>query len=159
MLTFAMYKSEFGFIKLAYQNETIYFLKKIETDEIDFGIKTEFTDFVFSQLQEYFCGKRKTFDFNYELQGTDFQKKVWNALRDIPYGETRTYKDIAIAIGNPKAYRAVGLANNKNPITIVVPCHRVIGSSGKLVGYAGGLEMKQKLLHLENPEKNLIKNY
>jgi len=93
------------------------------------------------------------FDFKYDLQGTDFQKKVWHALEQIPYGETRSYKDIATAIGNAKASRAVGMANNRNPITIAVPCHRVIGSSGKLVGYAGGLEMKEKVLELESKNK------
>ena len=98
---------------------------------------------------EYLEGKRKVFDFPYEFHGTEFQKKVWKKLCDIPYGETRTYKDIAIAIGNPKACRAVGMSNNKNPITIAVPCHRVIGANGKLVGYAGGIEMKKKLLEIE----------
>lgn len=98
---------------------------------------------------EYLSGKRKAFDFAFELDGTDFQNKVWEELTHIPYGETRTYKEIAIAIGNPKASRAVGMANNKNPISIVVPCHRVIGFDGKLVGYAGGLDMKKALIDLE----------
>ena len=108
-----------------------------------------FSDMVFLQVQEYLQGKRVAFDFPYKLHGTEFQKKVWNALCNIPYGETCTYKDIATAIGNPKACRAVGMANNKNPITIAIPCHRVIGASGKLVGYAGGLEMKKALIKLE----------
>ncbi len=82
--------------------------------------------------------------------GTVFQKKVWNALCNIPYGETRSYKQVAEAVGNNKASRAVGMANNKNPIMIVIPCHRVIGSNGSLVGYAGGLDIKEKLLFLEN---------
>ncbi len=101
------------------------------------------------QLKAYFEGKRKSFDLPFGFSGTDFQKKVWQALIEIPYGETRTYQDIAKAIGNPKAARAVGMANNKNSIAIVVPCHRVIGSNGKLTGYAGGLEIKAKLLRLE----------
>ena len=101
------------------------------------------------QLSEYLKGERKTFDLPLNPKGTDFQKCVWRALCDIPYGETRTYKQIAEAIGNPKAVRAVGMANNRNPITIIVPCHRVIGTNGKLVGYGGGLEMKEFLLRLE----------
>lgn len=106
-------------------------------------------DLAVYQLKEYFAGKRKIFDFPYQLKGTDFQQKVWAALCEIPYGQTRTYKDIALAIGNPRACRAVGMANNKNPMSIVVPCHRVIGSNGKLVGYGSGLDMKQALLQLE----------
>ena len=126
-------------------------LKKIYTDEV--GKKTEFTDRVYKELVEYFNGERKSFDFEYKLVGTDFQIKVWEALCDIPYGENRSYKDIAEAVGSPKAYRAVGMANNKNPITFAVPCHRVIGSNGKLIGYAGGIEMKKKLLDMEKSNK------
>ena len=104
----------------------------------------------FLQLEQYFKGERKEFSLPLNPKGTPFMKNVWNALCDIPYGKTVTYKDIAQAVGNPKACRAVGLANNKNPIAIVIPCHRVIGCSGKLVGYAGGLDLKRKLLVLEN---------
>lgn len=111
------------------------------------------SDTAFAQLQEYFQGKRMIFDFPFKLSGTEFQKKVWTTLCDIPYGETRSYKDIAKAVGNPKASRAVGMANNKNPISIVVPCHRVIGADGKLVGYGNGLDMKQKLLELEKKKQ------
>lgn len=103
----------------------------------------------FAQLSEYFSGKRKTFNLPLLLKGTDFQKQVWQALLKIPFGETRSYKQIAEAIGNPKAVRAVGMANNKNPLLIVVPCHRVIGANGKLVGYAVGLDKKEYLLRLE----------
>lgn len=103
----------------------------------------------FRQLSEYFSGKRKTFNLPLLLKGTDFQKQVWQALLKIPFGETRSYKQIAEAIGNPKAVRAVGMANNKNPLLIVVPCHRVIGANGKLVGYAVGLDKKEYLLRLE----------
>lgn len=103
----------------------------------------------FEQLKEYFEGRRKTFDLPLNPKGTDFQKKVWQTLCDIPYGETRTYKQIAEQCGNSKASRAVGMANNKNPIGIVIPCHRVIGVNGALTGYAGGLDKKQKLLNLE----------
>lgn len=105
-----------------------------------------------TQLIEYFEGKRKKFDLPLHAHGTIFQNKVWEALSEIPYGETRSYGEIAEFINNPKASRAVGLANNKNPFPIVVPCHRVIGSSGKLVGYASGLEIKKKLLQLERVE-------
>ena len=101
------------------------------------------------QLDEYFAGKRETFDLPLAPKGTEFQQKVWNALKEIPYGETRTYGEIAAAIGNPKAARAVGMANNKNPIGILIPCHRVVGANGKLVGYAGGMEKKEFLLELE----------
>ncbi len=104
-----------------------------------------------NQLKEYFIGKREKFDLYLEPQGgTEFQKKVWKALQEIPYGETRSYKDIAINIGNEKACRAVGMANNKNPIPIFIPCHRVIGSNGNLIGYAGGLDIKETLLRIEN---------
>jgi len=101
------------------------------------------------QIEEYLIGKRKKFSLPLFMQGTEFQKDVWKALQSIPYGETRSYKDIAVQIGRPKAMRAVGLANNRNPISIIVPCHRVIGHDGKLVGYAGGLKLKQKLLDME----------
>jgi len=102
-----------------------------------------------SQIQNYFNGKSKKFDLKLNPEGTDFQKKVWQALQSIPYGETVTYKDIAIKIGNEKASRAVGMANGKNPIPIIVPCHRVIGSNGKLTGYAFGVPLKNKLILLE----------
>ncbi|MDF2617091.1 MAG: Methylated-DNA--protein-cysteine methyltransferase [Sedimentibacter sp.] len=101
------------------------------------------------QLNEYLEGKRNSFDLPLNPKGTEFQKKVWAALCDIPYGETRSYKQIAESVGNPKACRAVGMANNKNPIMIFIPCHRVVGSDGSLTGYAGGLDMKEKLLSLE----------
>lgn len=101
------------------------------------------------QLEEYFTGERKAFCLPLGPKGTDFQQRVWKALQEIPYGETRTYGEIAAAVGNPKAARAVGMANNRNPIGIIVPCHRVVGANGKLVGYAGGMEKKEWLLELE----------
>ena len=101
------------------------------------------------QLDEYFAGKRKDSDVPTRLNGTEFQKRVWLALRDIPYGKTASYKDIAAAVGCPKGYRAVGMANNRNPISIIYPCHRVVGSDGSLTGYGGGLDVKAKLLELE----------
>ena len=102
-----------------------------------------------NQLEEYFAGKRKTFDLPLAPKGTAFQQKVWSALQEIPYGDVCTYKDIAVAIGNPKGCQAVGGANGKNPIAIIIPCHRVIGKNGKLVGYAGGMGNKEFLLELE----------
>ena len=101
------------------------------------------------QLIEYFSGQRKVFDILLDFEGTDFQKQVWSALLTIPYGETRSYKQIAQQLGNEKAVRAVGAANGKNPISIIAPCHRVIGAGGALVGFAGGLDKKEILLRLE----------
>ncbi|WP_257351426.1 methylated-DNA--[protein]-cysteine S-methyltransferase [Pseudalkalibacillus decolorationis] len=101
------------------------------------------------QIDEYFARKRKLFDLPLDLFGTDFQKKVWKGLIEVPYGETYSYKDIATMIGSPKAVRAIGSANNKNPLPIIIPCHRVIGSNGSLVGYGGGLDKKEILLDLE----------
>ena len=103
-----------------------------------------------AQIDEYLVGKRQRFTIPINLQGTEFQTAVWRTLQNIPFGETRSYKDIAAAIGRPKAVRAVGMANNRNPIVIIVPCHRVIGSDGSLTGYGGGLPLKQRLLELEN---------
>jgi O-6-methylguanine DNA methyltransferase len=101
------------------------------------------------ELQEYFARKRREFTFPLDLRGTDFQQACWRALLSIPYGATRTYADIARAVGKPNAFRAVGMANNRNPIAIVVPCHRVIASDGTLCGYGGGLDVKRRLLELE----------
>lgn len=101
------------------------------------------------QLAEYFAGQRQVFDLPLRVQGTPFQQRVWAALREIPYGQTRSYKQIAEQIGSPHASRAVGMANNRNPIAILIPCHRVIGADGSLTGYAGGLAAKERLLALE----------
>lgn len=101
------------------------------------------------QLGEYFAGERRTFDVPLSFSGTDFQKRVWNALLTIPFGQTRSYREIALQIGRPTASRAVGAANGRNPISIIAPCHRVIGSTGKLTGFAGGLDAKTYLLKLE----------
>ena len=102
------------------------------------------------QLNEYLIGERTEFDLPLKPEGTAFQKKVWEALCTIPYGQTRSYKEIAVQIGNEKACRAVGMANNRNPISIIIPCHRVIGADRSLVGYGGGLNIKVKLLNLES---------
>lgn len=120
--------------------------------EIKEGEKEEnhpLLQFAKKELEEYFQGKRKDFSVPLKPDGTVFQKKVWKALTEIPYGETRTYGEIAAAVGNEKASRAVGMANHCNPIPIIIPCHRVIGKNGKLTGYAGGLEKKTVLLELE----------
>jgi O-6-methylguanine DNA methyltransferase len=101
------------------------------------------------ELEEYFAGQRREFSFALDLRGTDFQRACWQALLAIPYGETRSYADIARAVGRPQGFRAVGMANNRNPVAIVVPCHRVIASDGTLCGYGGGLDVKRKLLELE----------
>lgn len=102
-----------------------------------------------SELKEYISGERRTFTFPLDFEGTDFQRQVWGALQDIPYGETRSYGDIATCINNPKAARAVGQANHRNPLPLVIPCHRVCGHNGGLTGFAGGLTCKQYLLDLE----------
>ena len=115
----------------------------IEDEHHPILLKTE------KQLTEYFNHQRTVFDLALDFQGTDFQKKVWQALLTIPFGETRSYKQIAEQIGNVKAVRAVGAANGKNPISIIAPCHRVVGANGKLVGFAGGLENKEILLKIE----------
>lgn len=107
------------------------------------------TEAAIIQLKEYFSGQRKIFDLPLEPAGTVFQKKVWNALCDIPYGKTVSYRQIAEKIDCPKGFRAVGMANNKNPISIIIPCHRVIGADGSLTGYGGGLSVKESLLQLE----------
>ena len=107
------------------------------------------------QLKEYFAGRRQEFDLPLSTRGTEFQKSVWGALRKIPYGKTISYGEQAKAIGRPKAVRAVGGTNGKNPLSIVVPCHRVIGRSGKLTGYAGGIENKEFLLNLEGAQFSL----
>lgn len=115
---------------------------------------TELLSMATIQLDEYFQGKRTTFSLPFKLTGTPFQLAVWKELQNIPYGQTTSYKEIAQKINKPKAYRAVGMANNKNPLPIIIPCHRVIGSNGKLIGYAGGLKLKNYLLELEKSHTN-----
>jgi len=130
----------------------MYIAEKIPED-INMG-ETQLLKKANQQLQEYLIGKRKIFDLPLAPRGTEFQQKVWSSLQEIPYGKTNSYKDIAKNIGNIKACRAVGMANNKNPILIFIPCHRVIGANGKLVGYAGGLNVKEKLLEIEKQNAN-----
>jgi methylated-DNA-[protein]-cysteine S-methyltransferase len=111
---------------------------------------------VIRQLRAYFGGELKEFDLPLALEGTEFQPRVWESLRTIPYGETISYGQLAVRIGNPKAARAVGLANASNPIPIIIPCHRVIGNDGSLTGFGGGLSTKKKLLALENRQMSLL---
>jgi len=150
---FAYYNTKYGIIKIGYIKNLITLIKFTTQDEYCDKNRNEISDKAYKQIREYFEGKRKIFDLPLLLMGTEFQKKVWNALSKIPYGETRSYKQIAIEIGNNKASRAIGMANNKNPIIIVIPCHRVIGVNGKLVGYGGGLDRKEAFLKLESKNK------
>ena len=159
-MNYMIYHFEIGDMVIGEENEKIVlieFLKdiKVKRKIINSSKKIETKEIkkAYIELKEYFEGGRKVFDIPIKLNGTDFQKKVWEELLKIQYGETKSYLDIAKSIGNPKACRAVGMANNKNKIIIIVPCHRVIGSNKKLVGYAGGLDVKEKLLNLEKANK------
>ena len=124
-------------------------LVSIKFGKIHSHKSSDFLELVADQLCEYFTGERQQFDIDLAPKGTDFQKRAWNALLDIPYGKTKTYKEQALKLGGVNYTRAVGGANNKNPIPIIIPCHRVIGASGSLVGYAGGVKVKESLLQLE----------
>lgn len=144
-------RTPLGFVKIVEQDHMISeisFVKEIQEKEDNH--ESPILKEAKSQLLEYMAGGRKAFDLPMKEQGTAFQKKVWQALRSIPYGETRSYKQIAEMIGNPKASRAVGMANNKNPILLLTPCHRVLGSNGQLVGFAAGIDIKKELLKIEN---------
>lgn len=145
----AIYHAPVGELVITYQAGAVIALKRADATALPEDAPNALTEAVCQQLNEYFAGTRTAFDFPLRLQGTPFQEKVWAALRDIPYGETRSYQQIAQAIGQPKACRAVGMANHRNPIYIVVPCHRVVGANGALTGYGGGLDMKKALLELE----------
>ena len=145
---FAVYNTKIGKLKIEYDSDAITGITSAKNEK-EQGIRSELSDKTALQLEEYFDGKRKEFDISIKLIGTEFQKKVWNELLKIPYGETVSYKDIAINTGNPKACRAVGMANHNNTILIIVPCHRVINENKKLGGYALGLDLKRRLLELE----------
>lgn len=158
---FSYYDSPLGKIKIEEKDNYIVGISFVsDNDIISEEINTERENSIITrckiQLDEYFNGYRRDFDLEIKfLKGTDFQKNVWNELRKIPYGETISYKELAGRIGNPKACRAVGGANNKNPIGIIVPCHRVIGANGKMIGYAEGVDKKEFLLKLEKINSNL----
>lgn len=146
------YNTKIGKIAIVENGEgitNIYPAEMLEIDKIE-EKETEIIKETAKQLNEYLEGKRKEFTIPLAPEGTDFQRRVWNELIKVPFGITVSYKDIAERIGNPKASRAVGMANNRNPILIIVPCHRVVGSNGSLVGYACGLEVKKELLKIED---------
>ena len=148
------YETKIGVIGIVENGEGITHLNlgRIKDSHVTL-IETPLLRRAYEQLTEYLEQDRRVFDLPLITQGTEFQQKVWRALQCIPYGKTCSYKEIAEKVGNVKACRAVGMANNKNPIAIFIPCHRVIGANGKLVGYAGGLDIKEKLLELERVEK------
>lgn len=152
-LYYGYYKSPIGNLRIVVDENSLVALDFNE-DEKKQSDEHSYIKEVKNQLDEYFKGKRDLFDLNIKINGTDFQNKVWNELTKIPYGETISYKELATRIGNDKACRAVGNANNKNKISIVIPCHRVVGSNKKLVGYAGGLEKKEWLINHENKVTN-----
>lgn len=152
-MNFAFYESQFGLIKIGYENGEICSIKTAEIIDCE-NEPSVLTEEAFKQLEEFFKKERKTFDLPLKIKGTPFQEKVWRALIEIPYGEMRTYGEIAEKIGCPKGARAVGSAVHNNPLWIVVPCHRVVGKDGKLTGYAGGLTMKEVLLKNEKKIKN-----
>jgi methylated-DNA-[protein]-cysteine S-methyltransferase len=138
--------SDKGLVAILWENDSprrVRLSELVEDEHHPVLVETE------RQLEEYFAGKRKAFSVALDMRGTRFQKDVWEALLAIPFGETRSYGQLANQLGNPRATRAVGAANGRNPVSIIVPCHRVIGSSGKLTGFAGGLDAKARLLGLE----------
>lgn len=150
------YKSPIGIVEIVGTEEVVSSIMFIEGDEVSNTVNSETPQVLVDcsiQLDEYFKGERHVFSFPYNFEGTEFQKKVWNALTTIPYAETGSYKDIATAINNEKAVRAVGTANGKNRLSIIIPCHRIIGSNGRLTGYAGGLWRKEWLLQHERSFK------
>ena len=145
----AYYNTSLCPIEISYEKDIIMGIRILQDKIKDEGRRTDFTDKAFCCLEEYFSGKKKDIILDYVLLGTEFQIKVWSAILQIPYGETRSYKEIAEKINHPKSYRAVGSACNKNPVPFIVPCHRVIGSDGRMVGYGGGINIKEKLIRLE----------
>ena len=147
MIYNAYYPSPFGMLRIGHEDGSVVSIS--HADNCQDHVPSPVSDLAHAQLQEYFSGKRRRFDFPICPVGTPFQLSVWEALRDIPYGEIRTYGQIASVIGKPGAARAVGMACNRNPLWIVIPCHRVVGSNHALTGYAGGLDMKRSLLALE----------
>lgn len=150
-MNYHTYKTALGYMTVSEKNsivKNVCFGKHKFADGKEY--ESETIKQAIAQITQYLKGERQNFSLNIEPEGTCFQKNVWQALLKIPYGKTKTYKDIACEIGNPKAARAVGMANNKNPIAIIIPCHRVIGAKGKLTGYAAGLLIKEKLLNIES---------
>lgn len=150
---YGYYSSPIGILEIICSEDTILSVMFVERENSVMNKGNEILENTIIQLNEYFNGSRKEFNLKVSLSGTDFQKNVWNELLKIPYGETLSYKSLAIRVGNEKSVRAVGSANGKNKICIIVPCHRVIGANGSLTGYAGGIDRKQWLL---NHEKNIL---
>ena len=144
-----IYETAMGKVWITADHQAIIGIRMFESSSSFQLARNHLTDMAADQLEEYLQGKRKEFTVPLKVEGSDFQKRVWAALEDIPYGHTCSYKQVAQMIGNPAASRAVGMANNKNPILIMIPCHRVVGSNGALIGYAAGLQLKQKLLEIE----------
>ena len=145
------YQTKIGTVTIGENVNSITYLKTHDTCVGEFR-ETDLIRKAYLQLTEYLDGERRNFDLPLEPKGTEFQRQVWKVLCEIPYGETVTYTELAEMIGNPKAIRAAGAANGKNPIYMIIPCHRVIGRDGSLTGYAGGLDIKEKLLKLEGAE-------
>jgi methylated-DNA-[protein]-cysteine S-methyltransferase len=150
------YETQIGRIGIAQNDEgitNVYIADKLSSEGMEIK-ETPLIKETADQLKDYLSGKRLAFDLRLAPQGTDFQRKVWDELQKIPYGNTHSYKQLAEKIGKPTAARAVGMANNKNPILIIIPCHRIIGKDGSLVGYAAGLNMKEQLLKMEKGHQN-----
>jgi methylated-DNA-[protein]-cysteine S-methyltransferase len=160
-MNYTWFRSPFGPLLLAGSDDELKFVS-FATGKHAVAVDPEWKEShaaftkVISQLRAYFMGQRKTFELTLAFEGTEFQKKVWTALCSIPYGQTISYKELAERIGNPKAVRAVGAANGANPIPIIVPCHRVIGSDGSLTGFGGGLPLKKRLLELESRQLSFL---
>ena len=148
MVRYGLYNCPLGKLVIGWEAETVVSLKLTDSAG-QIHCPSSVSDLAAHQIAAYLAGVRRDFDFPVSLSGTPFQLSVWNALLQIPYGETRTYGEIAAMIGNPKASRAVGMACNRNPIWILVPCHRVVGKNGALTGFEGGLDVKKALLDLE----------
>ena len=151
MSSYDYLETTLGLMEIICEDESLIGLKLV-SEKIHRECENKTSKKVKSQIKEYLNGSRKTFNIPIKLTGTDFQKKVYEETLKIPYGSTKTYGGIASSIGNPKSMRAVGMALNKNPIWIIIPCHRVIGKNRKLTGFAGGIDKKLSLLKLENPE-------
>lgn len=148
---FAIYETPIGYLHIAHKENLLTLLHIVADAPSDRGVPTAFTDRVYRQVMEYLRCQRQRFDIPIDISSaTPFQQRVYEALLQIPYGESRSYKEIAVAIGKPTAARAVGMANNRNPIHLIIPCHRVVGSNGALIGYRAGVEVKDFLLRLEH---------
>lgn len=151
MISYDYLETTLGLMEIICEDESLVGLKLV-SEKTNREIESKISKEVKSQIKEYLNGSRKTFNIPVKLTGTDFQKKVYEETLKIPYSSTKTYGEIASSIGNPKSMRAVGMALGKNPIWIIIPCHRVIGKNNKLTGFAGGIDKKLSLLKLENPE-------